>query len=195
MAWKQKAVLWQCSGKHGSCHKSPSWWLKMSLCGRPKAQQKVLHWSGSQRGTLLSQDEELSTRKQQTRWPAAQLYQTVLVLLICNIKGPVTEKKGCRMRVTIKKNTREIVAQDYSPLSIIHGGLKVTGDKAGAGVQSSFIYSKINVQVSMGELWFTKLTCSHKVWSRQHISMHTSLWRSKQHIVGKVCLLTDSAYD
>lgn len=53
------------------------------------------------------------------------MYQTVLVLLICNIKGPVKEKKGCRMRVTIKKNTREIVAKDYAPLSIIHEGWKL----------------------------------------------------------------------
>jgi len=37
---------------------------------------------------------------------------------------------------------------------------------------------QINVQVSRGEMWLTKLTCSHKVWSRQHISMHTGLWWS-----------------
>lgn len=74
------------------------------------------------------------------------MYQTVLVLLICNIKGPVKEKKGCRMRVTIKKNTREIVAQDYAPLSIIHEGWKLMEtrlEQVGAGVQTSFIYSKL----------------------------------------------------
>lgn len=42
-------------------------------------------------------------------------------------------------------------------------------------------------------MWFTKLTCSHKVWSRQH-STYPCILVSDGQNNGKICLLTDSDY-
>jgi len=94
--WHGSRKQWQCSGKQEVATRAlPGDWRWASVGLEAQSTTKKYYIGLIAKGEHYC--HKLSTRKQQTRWPPAQLYQT---------------------------ERRKIVAQDYAPLSIISYGDK-----------------------------------------------------------------------